>query len=515
MARTKKTYVNVSAAVANQIITLILTFVVRSIFIVTLGIFLQGIHALFLNVIFILSFIEVGIGMALVYKLYKPLADNNYKMISAYVKYMQKVYLLLAAIVFAAGLVIMPLMQFFIGDFATNSYITNSQLMIFYVLVLVSNIVTYLVSHKRAVLVADQKNYVLNIISIATVILLKGLQMIALLAMHNFYVFLAAQIVANAVSIIAIFLIYSKKYSHLKNFKSQRLSLDDKLDIRKKIRDILISRIGLTLTATSIAIVVSILMGASNLGVFSNYWLIITSLHALIGIVFDAITPSLGNLTAEASLVKRQEMFFKLHHINAFFATIFTAPVIVLLNPFVSLWTGYSFYAYTLMPYILGVYFYFIAMRKVLTIHIEANGIFNLYQWRTIVEAVFAIGLAVLLSHFFGLIGIVVAYIVSYLIWNLPLMIIAVVRKTMNVSTKKYLLRELLYLLIAAFTVIYFVLIGNLVNLHSWVMFFAMGISGVLLCALIFVLFTSWMPETKFFAKRCVNVLYKKLFRNK
>jgi O-antigen/teichoic acid export membrane protein len=61
----------------TQLITLALSFVSRTVFIKTLGAEYLGLNGLFLNVLNALSLAEMGIGTAIAYALYKPIAEND------------------------------------------------------------------------------------------------------------------------------------------------------------------------------------------------------------------------------------------------------------------------------------------------------------------------------------------------------------------------------------------------------------------------------------------------------
>ena len=68
---------NVKFSLLNYMIINILRFLVRYIFIYTLSIEYLGINGLFSNILSVLSLVELGIGPAIIYSLYKPLAERN------------------------------------------------------------------------------------------------------------------------------------------------------------------------------------------------------------------------------------------------------------------------------------------------------------------------------------------------------------------------------------------------------------------------------------------------------
>ena len=77
VSRTRQVVLNAAASLATQFLMIILNFVSRTIFIKTLDIDYLGVNGLFSNVLSVLSFAELGIGSAIVFSLYKPLAERN------------------------------------------------------------------------------------------------------------------------------------------------------------------------------------------------------------------------------------------------------------------------------------------------------------------------------------------------------------------------------------------------------------------------------------------------------
>ncbi|MBS7360827.1 MAG: hypothetical protein KIG24_00640, partial [Oscillospiraceae bacterium] len=72
MSRTGFAIKNTAAGVSSKVITLVLSFVSRTIFIRLLGNEYLGINGLYSEVLSMLSFAELGFGSAMTFALYKP-----------------------------------------------------------------------------------------------------------------------------------------------------------------------------------------------------------------------------------------------------------------------------------------------------------------------------------------------------------------------------------------------------------------------------------------------------------
>ncbi len=92
----------------TQILSLIFKFIIQTIFIKTLGAEYLGVNGLFTNVLQMLSLAELGIGSAITYNLYKPLANNNEKEIKAYMNFYKKAYNFIGLFILIIGLCITP-----------------------------------------------------------------------------------------------------------------------------------------------------------------------------------------------------------------------------------------------------------------------------------------------------------------------------------------------------------------------------------------------------------------------
>lgn len=80
-SRTQNAIKNLITGVCGQVLIMILKFITRTVFIQTLGKSCLGINGLFTNILDMLSLTELGIGTAIIYNLYKPIALNDYQRI--------------------------------------------------------------------------------------------------------------------------------------------------------------------------------------------------------------------------------------------------------------------------------------------------------------------------------------------------------------------------------------------------------------------------------------------------
>ena len=113
--RTNKSFKNSIYALVVQGITVLLNFAIRTVFIKTLSVAYLGLNGLFTNILNVLSFAELGFGTAIVYAMYKPIAQNDTKKISAYMNYFKMVYKIVGLIILVVGFLLIPNLNFFIS----------------------------------------------------------------------------------------------------------------------------------------------------------------------------------------------------------------------------------------------------------------------------------------------------------------------------------------------------------------------------------------------------------------
>ena len=130
---------NIFTSLTNQIISLILNFVSRTVFIHYLNAEYLGINGLFSNILQVLSMADLGFNTAIVYSMYKPLNEDNKQELSALMTFYQKIYNIIAISVFAIGMLIIPILPYIVK---IESNIPN--LTLYYILYLLDTVISYL-----------------------------------------------------------------------------------------------------------------------------------------------------------------------------------------------------------------------------------------------------------------------------------------------------------------------------------------------------------------------------------
>ncbi|WP_281224927.1 lipopolysaccharide biosynthesis protein [Flavobacterium aquiphilum] len=510
--RTRNSIRNSVTALFGQAVTIILNFIVRTIFIKTLGIAYLGINGLFTNILSVLSFAEVGFGTAIIYAMYAPLACRDEVKVSKLMNYYAKVYEIIGAFIFILGLVLIPFLSFFINDLSQLPQ-ELPPLWIVYLLYLFNTSLSYFFNYKRSLLIASQNGH-LDSLNQLYINIVKGvLQIVTLLVFHSFLIFLIIQILCTFLGNYLISRKADKLFPYLAVHKEKKIDKKDKDDLRKNVFAMAFSKLGSVVITGVDDLLISKFVGIIAMGIYSNYLLLTNTIRIVFIQMLLPITASVGNYVAEKTEDESHSFFKKLFFINAYFAICCFIALSTLVNPFIYLVWGKEYVFSALITFLITFNFYLDRMRTTSQIFIDAKGLFRPIKWKSLFEAVINLSFSfyfILVSKW-GIESVIVATMISNIstnIWWEPYVVFKYGFKR-NVST--YYLAIIKYT--AALAIAY--LITRYVQSFFSVRFggfVAKGAVSVIIPNIIlFVLFKNTV-EFKYFKNLIQNIMNKKLW---
>ena len=441
LMRSINSFRNTFVSMIMSVVSVLTTFIIQKVILSTLGEEYLGLNGLFGNIISMLAIAELGFGSAIIYSMYKPIAQNDKEQIKSLLAFYKKVYRGVAGIVLGIGICIIPFLNLIIG---TNS-IENSIVLI-YILFIVDAIASYLLSYKRSVLYASQRTYFINLVHIAYLILMNTAQVIVLIHTKNYLLYLLIRIGFRILENLVITMIANKVYPFILEKNVEPISSNLKDSIKQKIKGLAFHRIGsAAINGTDNIIVTHFLSVAVN-GLFSNYVTLVSGLSVLLSQAFDTLTSSVGNLLLENDKEKTYEVYQSLY-LFAFWIYSFAAIGLVsLAEQVITVWVGEKYLLSFVTLIILCINFYFVGMKKVFTVFKEAAGIFYEDRYITMIEAILNIIFSIILVKFIGIPGVVLGTILSSFVQYLYTYPILVNRKLFNETYIHYLKSQLLHL---------------------------------------------------------------------
>lgn len=438
--RTKNSLINIAVSFVSYFVLMITTFVVRSVFSKQLGLEIVGIDGLFLNVISMLAIVELGIGTGMVYKLYKPIAENDNQKIAVILNFYKKTYTIIGLIVLLLGLGTSTFVHIFVKEDYSKLWL--GFIFLFYVFDVLSS---YLYAHKRALFTADQKNFVNNIAHLICQVLACALQLVVLYVFHSFVLYLCIKVICRILENIFISLTFNRKYAYIDLSTKEKMDSEEQKGVFQNMKALLMHKIaGFSLKSSS-NMIVSYFVNVKTVGIYSNYNLIINALTNLSVYFFDGILASFGNLLNTSSHEKMVDKFNTLYFLNYMIMSFFCVTTFVVITPFCEFCFGVesTFPIFTTLLIVINLYIY--GMRQCIFMVRSSTGVYQQDRWFAILEAVLNIGLGLLLVQKYKLNGVLMANIISTLLvpfWTQP---IIVYKSILKKKIRDYYLRYLLF----------------------------------------------------------------------
>lgn len=394
-----------AVGMATQLFTLLLNFASRTVFILFLSEEYLGINGLLSNVLTVLSFAELGIGNAMTYAMYKPVKENNRKLVNQLMRLYKKAYTAIALFVGAMGL----FLSFFLDYIVDNPPEIPENFQIIFWLFVLNNMASYLLTYKKSILIAYQEDYIISCVQQVVSIVQILLQMLFLYLTRQYYLYLMIQIVMTVVNNFLIAGIVKTRYPWLNERETDPLPEETTRRIVTDVKALSISKVAGVISNGSDNIVISKLIGLKAVGLASNYVMVINSANALIWTGLSNMTSSFGNFNVDSSVEQKRRLFDELFLCSYWIYAFLTIGLATLINPFIELWIGPRFLlppevvlALILITYIGGVNFPVYTYQTTL-------GMFDKMKYPYLVSGIFNIVLSIILGKKWGIFGVYIA----------------------------------------------------------------------------------------------------------
>ena len=434
--------------ILTYIITTLLSFTVRAIFVRQLGSQYLGLNGVFASILSVLTISDLGMESVFSFLLYKPIALNDEIKVRSLTALFRKVYNFVGLFIFSLGIIIIPFLPVIIGNHGNNlQHVT-----LIYFIMLLNSAGSYLFTYNRTILNADQRNYIITIVNFILISIINILQMIFLVFIHSMVVYVSLFLFSTLMTNVILSRIVINQYPYLKKLpKNPYISQKDKRTLWQNTIGGLSNKLGSIIVFSSDNILLSIYVNLTMVGLYSNYTMIISSITNLIQKAIGTLTASIGNLSVE-SPTKALSVFRQLNSYITF-VSFFVAPqLLTLLRPLIVLWLGEKYVLSQYIVLLIVVNFILQISRTPALIYVDAYGLQWIQKWKSIIESVLNILFSVIALEFFklGLIGILLGTIGStllYVLWYEPLVVLKYGLKMDNkeqfISLVKILLEKL------------------------------------------------------------------------
>lgn len=441
--RIKNALLNYTTGIVIQLVTLILSFVSRTIFINVLGVSYLGVNGLMINVMAMLSIAELGIGTAITFSLYKPLSIKDTKKISLLMNFYKMAYRIIGIIIFLVGIFLLIFIDTIVRD---SGDVENLKLIMF--LFVIQTSFPYFINYKVTLIKANQKEYKLAATNLFFTLLTSVSQILILIITHNFILYLMSNIIMLFIQTVYINIKVTRMYPILEEKVTEKLPKNELKTIITNIKAMVLHKIGSFSIHSTDNIIISAFISIKVVGFYSNYTMIINAINSFITLFFNSITASMGNLIATESDQRKLEVFKVTNLIGFWIYGFASIAFLNLLNPTIELWLGEEYLLSIEIILVILINFYLTGMRVPVETVKSAAGLYDVDKFTPLIQAIVNLVFSIILVREMGLIGVFIGTIISSIVlptWQRPYIIYKYVFKT---SSKPYFRSFLIYLIV-------------------------------------------------------------------
>lgn len=412
-SRAKNSARNLVWGILNRVFVLVAQFVIKSVIVQKLGSEYLGLNNLFTSILQILNLSELGFGSAVVFSLYKPVAEKDAKKIGALMHLYKNVYRVVGLIILILGLTLLP----FINNLIEGGYPNEINIYVVYLIQLANTVVTYfLFAYKNVLFIAHQRTDINTKINSAVLAVQYVVQIVVIISIRNYYAFIAVVFLATIANNLIIAHLANKYYGHY--LEGGKVDKQTKKQLFKSVHGLLVNKICQTTRNALDSVFLSAFMGLNTVAIYNNYYGILNAVLGIAKIVTSSTLSSIGNSIVSESQEKNYSDMRKLNFIFMIVVGWVTVFLLNIIQPFMVVWMGEEFLFSFDIVILFCVYFYALGMGVIRGAYSDAAGLWWENRYRALAETIANVVLNFVLGRMFGVHGIIVATLISLLIIN-------------------------------------------------------------------------------------------------
>lgn len=375
-----------------------------------------GLNSLFTSILQVLNLAELGVGSAMVYSMYKPIAEDDHKTICALMALYKKYYTIIGAVILVLGCILTPFLPVLVKmDTVPN----DVNIYVLYFLNLGATVLSYwLFAYKNCLVGAHQRTDITSKISICSSTATYLIQFIILYFFRNFYAYTVVVLGVGIVNNIATAIIVNHMYPNYQpNGKLEKTIVQR---INHSVRDLFTAKLGGVIYDSADTIVISAFLGMEMLAVYQNYFFILTSVTGIITIVFSSCTAGIGNSIIVETEDKNYNDLKKFTFIICWISGFCSSCLLCLYQPFMKMWVGKNLMLDMSAVVCLVIYFYIRQINSLLNLYKDASGMWHEDRYRPLACAILNLVLNLLLVQFIGIYGVMISTVLAIICLGEP-----------------------------------------------------------------------------------------------
>lgn len=445
--RTKNATRNVIFGIILKTYQIIVPFLMRTAMIYLMGVEYLGLNSLFASVLQVLNLAELGVGSAMVYSMYKPIAEDDNEKICSLMQLYKIYYRVIGAVIAALGIMLTP----FISQLVKGDVPYGVNIYVLYLLNLATTVLSYwLFAYKNCILQAYQRADISSKVLLFTTTVQYLLQFLVLFFFKNYYYFIVVALMSQVMTNIITAWIANKLYPQYK--ASGKLERREVKKINKRIQDLFTAKLGSTIVSSADTIVISACLGLTTLAEYQNYYYIMASIISFITILMTSCTAGIGNSIVTETAQKNYRDFKKLNLLITWISGICVCCFLNIYQPFMDLWMGKEHLLSNGCVILLCMYFYLFITNHLMATYKDAAGMWHQDRFRPLIAALVNLILNLLLVNKIGIFAIILSTVLSYAVVNMPWLIHNLFSVVFSRSAKEFIWIYLRGIVIVVFT---------------------------------------------------------------
>lgn len=410
-SRTHKSLINAKVNLVFYLLTLFTTFFSRKIFLDYLGADFVGLTGTLQNILGLLNLAELGVGAAVSFALYQPIAHGQREEINRIVSLLGCIYRYIGLFVLGAAV----LVSLFLPLIFRQTVFSQGLVYFAFWSFLTSSLIGYFVNYRQILLTADQKNYII-ISRLQTTNIVKALVQMALVwQLANLYLWVAIELVFGLLYAVILNRKIRLEYPWLSATARQgQPLLNQYSDITRRTRQVFVHKLKDFLLSQSDQILVFAFVSLKMVAYYGNYAMVVSRLTLLFNTMMDGITAGVGNLIAEGDKGKIYKVFWEMVFVRYTIAGIVVFALYHGIQPFICLWLGKEYLLSHTILLLLMVNTFIMLSRGAVDIFNAAYGNYH-DTWSAWAEGAINITVTIITCFIWGLPGVLLGKLASIL----------------------------------------------------------------------------------------------------
>ncbi len=415
IARTKNAMKGIATGVILRVYQMIIPFLMRTAMIHFMGIEYLGLNSLFSSVLHVLNLAELGVGAAMVFSMYKPIAEDDTEAICALLKLYRTYYRIIGLVIGVVGLLLTPVVPHLIS----GEVPAELNIYVLYWLNLGATVLTYwLFAYRSCVLQACQRVDLTNVVLLVTSTAQYALQLAVMVWSKSYYLYVVVLLVTTLLNNMLTAAVAAKVFPQYK--PEGTLAKEQTRQINRKIRDLFTGKLGSVVLSSSDTIVISAFLGLTMLAVYQNYYFILSAVLAIVEILMSSIRAGLGNSFVVETKEKNFQEMQTFTFLYVWVIGIGSCCFLSMYQPFMEIWMGTEQMLGWAEVICFALFFYVFSLNKLLNVYKDAVGLWHEDRFRPLITAAVNVTLNLLWIRKYGICGVILSTVISQLFVGIP-----------------------------------------------------------------------------------------------